>query len=91
MILKPPIRLLTPPIKNPTAKMPKPNKTSSAGGGSGTPSFEAIFSDMLKTYLPETVSFEPIGEDVLRETIANWLRPAYEQAIRSREQQTEPW
>ncbi len=87
MLLKPPIKLLTPPIKV-TQPSQKPNKQSSGGGGSA-PSFEAIFADMLKTYLPETITFEPLGEDVLRETIANWLRPAYEQAIKSREQRTE--
>ena len=88
MFLKPPIRLLTPPVKQPTTISEKPKKTASAGGGS-TPSFETLFSEMLQTYLPETVSFEPLSEDVLRETIANWLRPAYDQAIRSREQRTE--
>ena len=44
---------------------------------------------MLKRYLPETVTFEPLDEDVLKETISNWLRPAYDQAIRSRQERTQ--
>ena len=44
---------------------------------------------MLKRYVPETVEFHPVSEDVLRETIGNWLRPAYEQAIQSRRDRTQ--
>lgn len=38
--------------------------------------------------MPETVEFTPLSEEVLTETIRNWLRPAYEQAIQSRREQT---
>jgi len=67
---------------------------SSSGGGSGhtapsIPTLEELFSEMLRKYLPETVEFTPLSEEVLSETIRNWLRPAYEQAIRSRREQTE--
>lgn len=92
MKFKPPIGLLTPPVKNPFKKSgeDKPAKTGGgSGGASGAPTFESIFSEMLARYLPETVSFTPLGEDVLRETIRNWIRPAYEQAIRSRRERTE--
>ncbi|MBQ6077049.1 MAG: hypothetical protein IKD54_02300 [Clostridia bacterium] len=92
MVRIPPIRLLTPPIKDPlTRRQSGRTQTGGSGGGSGSdaPSFESIFSEMLKTYLPETVSFTPLDEDVLRDTISNWLRPAYEQAIRSRQERTE--
>ena len=93
MIRIPPIKLLTPPVKN-SFSAPQgaggQGQAGGSGGGSGrTPSYESIFADMLKRYLPETVSFTPLDEDVLRKTISNWLRPAYEQAIRSRQEQTQ--
>lgn len=44
---------------------------------------------MLERYVPETVEFRPVSEDVLKETIGNWLRPAYEQAIQNRRERTE--
>ena len=94
MVKKPPIRLLTPPIKNLFTRPAASDGSQaggSGGGGGGTnaPSFEAIFSEMLKRYLPETVTFEPLDEDVLKEPISNWLRPAYDQAIRSRQERTQ--
>lgn len=52
------------------------------------PSYESIFSEMLKRYLPETVEFTPLSEREISNMIANWLRPAYEQAIRARQTQT---
>jgi hypothetical protein len=84
--------------------MPKPPKQEDStapgagtGGGSGgsshttpaIPSIEELFSQMLKQYLPETVEFTPLSEEVLSETIRNWIRPAYEQAIASRREQTD--
>lgn len=51
--------------------------------------FETLFEEVLSRYLPETVAYTPIGEDVLRETIRNWIRPAYEQAIQNRRDRTE--
>ena len=89
MIKIPHINILTPPIKDPFKQPAKPKSTGTGSGSGATPSFESIFEEMLKRYLPETVSFTPLGEDVLRETISNWLRPAYEQAIRSRRERTE--
>lgn len=44
---------------------------------------------MLKHYLPETIEFTPLDESVLQETIRNWLRPAYEQAIKNRRSETD--
>ena len=69
----------------------KPQGNGNGGGSSAPdiPSFESLFRKMLERYVPETVEFEPVGEDVLRETIGNWLRPAYEQAIRNRRERTE--
>ena len=43
---------------------------------------------MLKRYMPETVSFEPMDEDTIRTMLIDWLRPAYEQAIVNRKEQT---
>ena len=98
-MIKLPINPLTPPIRVTQPKPAKPKESESAshsGGGSYTggyspdiPSFESLFQEMLKYYLPETVEFTPLDESVLSDTIKNWLRPAYEQAIAARRDQTE--
>ena len=97
-MIKLPIKPLTPPIRVTQPKQPKEPGSASNGGGGGSysggpspdiPSFEALFQEMLKYYLPETVEFTPLDESVLSETIKNWLRPAYEQAIQNRRDQTE--
>ena len=97
-MIKLPIKPLTPPIRVTQPKQPKPKETASSGSGGGSsgggstpdiPSFESLFQEMLKYYLPETVEFTPLDESVLSETIKNWLRPAYEQAIQNRRDQTE--
>ena len=98
--LTPPIYIDTPkPPKPPKPQEPQKPQTPghSSGGGGGQaggtapdiPSFEALFSAMLRHYIPETVEFTPLDESVLSETIRNWLRPAYEQAIRNRRERTE--
>ena len=94
-----PINPLTPParLKSPrTQKQQTDAAASKSGGGSyaggatpDIPTFESLFQQMLRHYMPETVEFTPLSEDILSETIRNWLRPAYEQAIKSREQRTE--
>ncbi|MBR6039146.1 MAG: hypothetical protein IKP38_01525 [Clostridia bacterium] len=98
-MIKLPINPLTPPISVTKPKQPKPKDPVSSGGSGGgssgggstpdIPSFESLFQEMLKYYLPETVEFTPLDESVLSETIKNWLRPAYEQAIQNRRDQTE--
>ena len=98
-MIKLPINPLTPPISVTKPKQPKPKDPVSSGGSGGgssgggstpdIPSFESLFQEMLKYYLPETVEFTPLDESVLSETIKNWLRPAYEQAIEARRDQTE--
>ena len=100
-MIKLPIKPLTPPIRVTQPKQPKPKDPASSGGSGGSggssaggstpdvPSFESLFQEMLKYYLPETVEFTPLDESVLSETIKNWLRPAYEQAIAARRDQTE--
>jgi len=100
-MIKLPIKPLTPPIRITQPKQPKPKENTSSGGSGGSggssgggstpdiPSFESLFQEMLKYYLPETVEFTPLDESVLSETIKNWLRPAYEQAIEARRDQTE--
>lgn len=103
-LLTPPVRI-TPPKTSTQSKPGQTSKPPSASqtahkpttGGSQTaaaqtpdiPSFESLFQTMLNHYIPETVEFTPLDEDVLSETIKNWLRPAYEQAIRNRREQTE--
>lgn len=104
-MIKLPIKPWTPPIPVIDPKPPKPQepeKPSSGGSHSGggtspgtgvsvpdIPSLESLFEAMLSHYLPETVEFTPLDEDVLSETIRNWLRPAYEQAIQNRREQTD--
>ena len=99
-MIKLPINPWTPPIPTITPGSDKPNdgtKPSKPGGSQPSPganpepeiTFESLFEEMLKQYLPETVEFTPLSEDVLRETIKNWLRPAYEQAIQNRRDQTQ--
>ena len=85
------------PAPGGTQSPAKPSKPVSGGkphgqGGAPAPvipSFESLFRKMLERYVPETVEFRPVSEDVLRDTISNWLRPAYEQAIQSRRERTE--
>lgn len=102
--LTPPIRVTVPkPVKQKSVAQ-KPRKSSVRPGGSAVrsggkspasvqkpdiPSFESLFQAMLTKYMPETVAFTPLSEEVLSETIRNWLRPAYEQAIQSRRDQTQ--
>ena len=100
-MIKLPIKPLTPPIHipDPEPEKPQENESDSNSGGSGgsssggytpdIPSFESLFQEMLQYYLPETVEFTPLDESVLSETIKNWLRPAYEQAIQARREQTQ--
>ena len=52
------------------------------------PTLESLFSEMLARYMPETVSYTPLDQDAIREMLIEWLRPAYEQAIQSRREQT---
>ncbi len=94
-----PIKPWTPPIRLDRLSVKKENERQTTAGGAGgsgygggsqakIPSFESVFQQMLQHYMPETVEFEPLSEEVLSETIRNWLRPAYEQAIQSRREQT---
>ena len=102
-MIKPPITPWTPPIHIDRLAEKKSNErqtsskvssgrssggSSSSGTTSNIPSFESVFQEMLQHYMPETVEFTPLSEEVLSETIRNWLRPAYEQAIQSRREQT---
>ncbi len=98
MFNKSPIRIYTPaiPAIGPGARRQKKQDTASGGASAGTgtaqtqiPSLETLFQQMLTRYLPETVEFTPLSEEVLSETIRNWIRPAYEQAIQNRREQTQ--
>ena len=96
--LTPPIRVTKPSGQQAAATQSQPTSGATSGGASGgssggnqsrIPSFESLFQEMLAHYMPETVAFTPLSEEVLSETIRNWLRPAYEQAIQNRREQTE--
>ena len=56
---------------------------------SGPITFESLFREMMERYRPETVAYTPVDENVLRDTIIEWLRPAYDQAIARRREQTD--
>ena len=99
-MIKPPIIPWTPPvpIAFPGGGSSSDDTGGSAQGGSGGSSgsspeqqvtLESLFEELLKQYLPETVEFTPLSEEVLSETIRNWLRPAYEQAIEARRDETQ--
>ena len=104
-MIRPPINPLTPPVRLVRPDRTKPTSASKpqtgTGGGSGSgggstqtpapdiPSLESLFEQMLAHYVPETIEFTPLSEDILRDTIANWLRPAYEQAIADRRDRTQ--
>ena len=90
----PPIPVVTPGDGKPSdgdqpPKNGSPGKPSNPGKQEEEVTLESLFEEMLKKYLPETVEFTPLSEEVLSETIRNWLRPAYEQAIQSRRNQTQ--
>lgn len=53
------------------------------------PTFESLFADMLSRYLPETVSYTPLNTEEIKSMLVEWLRPAYEQAIHRRREQTD--
>lgn len=100
-MIKPPIIPWTPPIPLYPTGPNKPSDSGSSSQDSGSGShggssseqpevtLESLFEELLKQYLPETVEFTPLSEEVLSETIRNWIRPAYEQAIQSRRDQTQ--
>lgn len=104
-MIRPPFTPWTPPIPiadpHPSGSQQTGHQTHGThGGGSGTsghtasqtsavPTLESLFQAMLQHYVPETIEFTPLDESVLSETIGNWLRPAYEQAIRNRREQTQ--
>ena len=97
-MIKTPFTPWTPPIRIDRLAEKKANSgqksqtgarsASGSGGSQSAPSFESLFQQMLKRYMPETVEFTPLTEEELSQTIRNWLRPAYEQAIQSRREQT---
>ena len=70
--------------------LPEPETTEKTGGTPAvkTPTFEELFSEMLTRYTPETVTFEPMDAEEIRSMLIEWLRPAYEQAIARRKEQT---
>ena len=95
-MIRPPIKPWTPPIpfdriaenvKRATERQTA-NQSSAGGSQARIPSFESVFQEMLRHYMPETVEFTPLSEKELSDTIRNWLRPAYEQAIQNRREQT---
>ena len=95
-MIRPPIKPWTPPIpfdriaenvKRATERQTA-NQSSAGGSQARIPSFESVFQEMLRHYMPETVEFTPLSEKELSDTIRSWLRPAYEQAIQNRREQT---
>lgn len=65
------------------------------GGGSGSvqttdtaAAFNALLKSLYAQFKPAEVQFETRDAVTLRETVASWLRPAYEQAVLKREERT---
>jgi hypothetical protein len=70
--------------------------TSSAKNSSGaaqTMSDEDVLGhyidEMYERYKPEETEYEALSTDEIKESVASWLRPSYEQAIAERKAQTE--
>lgn len=82
----------TEPKQEPVSEPQKPETpaahTGYAGSGTAIPTFESLFSDMMARYMPETVTFTPMDEETIRSMLMEWIRPAYEQAIRNRRELT---
>jgi len=70
------------------------NVGGSSGGGNAVQgiSDEHMLSyyinDMYDRFAPQEVAYDARSEEEIRESIAAWLRPGYEQAIANRQQQT---
>ncbi len=75
------------------------DKPKSSGGGSSSgasartgPSdadvLSAYVSDMYDRFKPEEIEYDARSEDEISASIAEWLRPSYDQAIANRKEQT---
>ncbi len=73
---------------------PAPSGGGGGGGGGGgqrtdaTATFNALLKSLYAQFKPAEVRFETRDAETLRETVASWLRPAYEQAMSKREERT---
>lgn len=63
--------------------------TQTAAAETAPVTFESLLRDMLERYRPATVALSPLDENELHDMIEAWLRPAYEQAIARRREQTD--
>lgn len=49
------------------------------------------FGKMLNTFWPEDVTYDALSESEIKEQVAAWLRPGYDQAILNRQEQTKSY
>ena len=87
--------LLTPAV-SPDFLLKKRNETKQqkaaaqpiATGSGSSPSFDDLYAETSAYFSPETVSYSPLGAGALTRLIAKSLRPAYDQAIERRRENT---
>lgn len=56
---------------------------------SDTEVLEAFIDEMYGQFAPDEVAYEAKSEEQIRESVAAWLRPGYDQAIANRQTQTQ--
>jgi hypothetical protein len=64
------------------------SKTASASTASDADVLGAYVADMYARLAPEEIEYEAKTEEEIRASIAEWLRPSYDQAIANRQEQT---
>ncbi len=75
----------------------EPEAPKKAGGSGGSepqtpmPSFEDLLREAERYYTPKTIEFNPLDRETMRDMIAEWLRPSYDQAIARRRERTEQY
>ena len=69
-------------------------KTTSSGGSGGSSSssdadvLSGYIEDMYSRFAPQEITYDAKSEEEIRATVADWLRPGYDQAIATRKEQT---
>lgn len=60
----------------------------SSGGASDADILSGLIEDMYSRFTPQEITYDAKSEEEIRSTVAEWLRPSYDQAIATRKEQT---
>ncbi|MEZ4628391.1 MAG: hypothetical protein R2912_10040 [Eubacteriales bacterium] len=76
--------------------VPKPPSGGSSGGtrantASDTNVLSGLIADMYDRFAPQEVQYTAKSEEEIRNSVASWLRPSYDQAISNRQKQTKTY